>query len=62
MAVEPTDEDLIAFARLLIGDTKTPYLDPARLAEAVSENRELWVKLYKVNEGLEDLELPPPVD
>jgi hypothetical protein len=54
----PTDGELIAFARLLIGDTK-PFLDPKGLEEAIGRHRELWKKLYRVNSGLDELEQLP---
>jgi hypothetical protein len=57
----PTDGDLLAFARLLIGDAK-PYLDTEGLEVAIGEHRELWSKLYLVNSGLEALDAPRPVD
>jgi hypothetical protein len=58
----PGDDDLIAFARLLIGDVK-PFLDPVGLEAAIARHRDLWVKLYRVDEGLEELdELKPPAD
>ena len=55
MSEAPSDADLIAFARLLIGDT-APFLDPEGLEEAIGRHRELWSKLYRANAGLEDLE------
>jgi hypothetical protein len=51
----PTDDELIGFARLLIGDAK-PFLDPEGLAEAIGRHRDLWTKLYRVNSGLEEVE------
>ena len=53
--VMPSDDELIAFARLLIGDAK-PFLDPQGLEDAIGRHRDLWVKLYRVDAGLEELE------
>ena len=55
MSDAPTDDDLIAFARLLIGDTQ-PYLDSEGLEKAIRRHRDLWVKLYRVDAGLEATE------
>ena len=51
----PSDDELIAFARLLIGDAK-PFLDPEGLESAIARHRDLWVKLYRVDAGLEEIE------
>lgn len=58
MSDEPTDGDLLAFARLLIGDTR-PYLDSEGLERAIRQHRDLWVKLYRVDAGLEATEELP---
>lgn len=59
---EPTDAELIAFARLLIGDAK-PFLDTVGLEAAIARHRELWVKMYRVDTGLEEIdELRPAPD
>ena len=51
----PGDGDLVAFARLLIGDAK-PFLDPVGLESAIARHRDLWVKLYRVDAGLEEID------
>lgn len=51
----PGDGELIAFARLLIGDAK-PFLDPEGLEQAIARHRDLWVKLYRVDEALEEID------
>ena len=63
--MDPTDEDLIAFARSMIGDDTEPFLAPEILPKAVAKNRDLWVMLCRVSNGLEHVpvgyERDPPL-
>lgn len=49
--MDPTDEDLIAFARSMIGDDTEPFLAPEILPKAVAKNRDLSVMLCRVPNG-----------
>lgn len=51
--MDPTGEDLIAFTRSMIGDDTEPFLAPEILPKAVAKNRDLWVMLDRVSNGLE---------
>ena len=52
MAAAPSDDELLAFADLML--RKLPELpgeltEPQALAQAISEQRELWVTLYRTS-------------
>jgi hypothetical protein len=51
--MDPTDENLIAFAHSMVEDDTEPFLAPEILPKAVAKNRDLWVMLYRVSNGLE---------
>jgi hypothetical protein len=55
---EPTNEELLTFARSLIGDTE-PFLDTKGLERGIAEHRELWLKLCRLDAELDGLELKP---
>lgn len=44
--VEPTTEQLIAFAESLLSDLSPALREPAALEQAVGDHRDLWVMLY----------------
>lgn len=53
---DPTNDELLSFARLLIGET-APFLDTDGLERAIEEHRGLWVKLYRVDAGLAEADI-----
>jgi hypothetical protein len=55
---DPTNDELLSFARLLIGDT-SPFLDTDGLETAIDEHRGLWVKLFRVDAGLTESNIEP---
>jgi hypothetical protein len=59
-APDPTDEELTAFAAAMLAQLGEHFREPEVLAEALSEQRELWETLYRVSLGLEELEELPP--
>ena len=54
MAIEPTEDELLAFVNLMLSNLDRELREPDVLAEAVRDRREMWVMLYRVSPGLED--------
>jgi hypothetical protein len=52
---EPSDEQLIQFARDLFEGSETGLGAPDILEESVLEAREFWLRLYRISQGK-----PPP--
>ena len=53
---DPTDEELLAFATAMLSNFDRDLWEPAVVAEAVSENRALWVLLYEASLGSQDID------
>ena len=51
MASEPSDEELIAFADSLLGDLGERFLDVDLLRETITEQRDLWLTLFRISRG-----------
>jgi hypothetical protein len=51
VAGEPSDEELIQFARDLLGGSETGLASPDILPESVREARELWLTLYRITQS-----------
>lgn len=45
---DPTEAELVAFATVLLSKHGDAYADDEFVAEAVRENRDLWLMLYEV--------------
>jgi hypothetical protein len=58
VAVEPTDEELLAFVQALLSDLGEELRKPAVLSEAIAQNRQHWVTLYRANLDLDDAKEP----
>ena len=50
---EPSDDELIAFARKLLGDLGPELTDADLLRDTVGDARRLWVLLYQAHHGVE---------
>jgi hypothetical protein len=50
----PSDAELLAFAQSVLGDLEQ-LREPELLAAAISDTRELWLKLYEASLGREHL-------
>jgi hypothetical protein len=55
--LSPTDDELLAFARSLLGDLGEDFRGEGPLRETLTTHRELWVMLYRVSSSGET----PPV-
>jgi hypothetical protein len=54
MAVEPSDDELLAFVDSMLSNLDRGLREPDVLAQAISDNREMWVMLYRVSRQFED--------
>ena len=54
MAVEPSDDELLAFVDSMLSNLDRELRDPDELATAIADNREMWVMLYRASLGLEN--------
>ena len=54
MALEPSDDELVEFVDLLLSNLDSELREPDVLAKAVSDNREMWVMLYRASREFED--------
>jgi hypothetical protein len=52
MGIHPSDAELLAFAQSVLGDLEQ-LREPELLAAAISDTRELWLKLYEASLGRE---------
>jgi hypothetical protein len=52
MGIHPGDAELLAFAQSVLGDLEQ-LREPELLAAAISDTRELWLKLYEASLGRE---------
>ena len=46
MPADPTDDELLAFVDALLSNLDRQLREPAVLAQAISDNRPLWLMLY----------------
>lgn len=58
MAAEPSQDELLAFVDLMLSNLDRELREPEVLEKAISDNKEMWVMLYRVSHGLEDGESP----
>jgi hypothetical protein len=56
--VEPSDDELLAFVDSMLSNLDRRLREPDVLAQAISDNREMWVMLYRVSRQFEDGEPP----
>jgi hypothetical protein len=54
VAAAPSDDELVAFAGAMLSNLDRQLREPDVLAQAISDNRELWVALYRASLGFED--------
>jgi hypothetical protein len=54
LAAAPSDDELVAFVDALLSNLDRQLREPDVLAQAISDNRELWVMLYRASLGFED--------
>jgi hypothetical protein len=50
---EPTDEELRAFVGSMLSNLDQLLREPAVVDEAIRENRETWVLLYRASQGFD---------
>ena len=53
MERDPSQEELRAFVELMLSNVDKQLREPAVIDEALRENREIWVTLYRANLGSE---------
>ncbi len=53
MDTEPSDEELRAFVGSMLSNLDRLLREPDVVEEAIRENRELWVLLYRASLGLD---------
>ncbi len=58
MALEPSDDELLAFVDSMLSNLDRGLREPDVLAKAISDKREMWVMLYRVSRQFEDGEPP----
>jgi hypothetical protein len=51
MALQPSDEELLEFVDLMLSNLDRELREPDVLAKAASDNREMWVMLYRASQG-----------
>lgn len=54
MADAPNDDELLAFVDAMLSNLDRQLREPHVLAQAISDNREMWVMLYRASLGFED--------
>ena len=54
MSGAPREEELLAFVDSMLSNLDRQLREPHVLAQAISDNRELWVMLYRASLGFED--------
>lgn len=47
--VEPTDDELIAFADAVLSDFGDELRERSVLSQAITDNRDVWVLLYEIS-------------
>jgi hypothetical protein len=57
VGIEPSDEELRAFAESLLSNLDN-LSDPAVIDEAIRERRDMWVLLYRAGMGFEVRDAP----
>jgi hypothetical protein len=50
---EPSDDELLEFVDLLLSNLDRELREPDVLAQAVSDNRAMWVMLYRASQGFD---------
>jgi hypothetical protein len=60
VAQGPSDDELLEFVDLMLSNLDRELREPDVLAKAVSDNREMWVMLYRASHGLDDSEPSHP--
>ncbi len=53
MDTEPGDEELRAFVAAMLSNLDRLLREPEAIDEAIRENREMWVLLYRVSKGFD---------
>jgi hypothetical protein len=56
---EPSEDELLEFLDLLLSNLDRELREPAVLAQALGEHRDMWLMLYRTSRGFEDGESPP---
>ena len=54
MEREPSDDDLRAFVSSLLSNLDRGLREPEVIDEAIREQREIWVMLYRASSGFDD--------
>ena len=50
----PSEDELLAFVDSMLSNLDRQLREPHVLAQAISDNRELWVMLYRASVGFEE--------
>ena len=56
MTRDPADDQLIAFIDAMLSNLDRQLREPAVLEQALRDNRPMWVLLYRVSQGIDDLD------
>jgi hypothetical protein len=51
---DPSDDELLAFVDAMLSNLDRGLREPSVVAQAISDNRALWVMLYQASLGFED--------
>lgn len=54
MPVEPSDAELLAFVDSMLSNLDRGLREPDVLEQAISDNREMWLMLYRLSREFED--------
>lgn len=54
MAVEPSESELLAFVDSMLSNLDRGLREPDVLTKAISDNREMWVMLYRLSRQFDD--------
>jgi hypothetical protein len=54
VAEAPSDDELLAFVDLILSNLDRELREPHVVAQAISDNREMWVMLYRASLDFED--------
>ena len=52
---DPSDDELVAFVDAMLSNLDRELREPAVVAQAISDNRALWVRLYNASLGSQDI-------
>ena len=53
MGTEPSDEELRVFVGSMLSNLDTLLREPEVIEEAIREQREMWVLLYRASQGFD---------